>query len=66
MALVAVVILLGGYVFYYFQEQQMRQRIESGLAMLAQLKAEQITEWRAERLVDANVLVGSPFFAEGV
>ena len=66
MALVALVILLGGYVFYYFQEQQMRQRIESGLAMLAQLKAEQITEWRAERLVDANVLVGSPFFAEGV
>ena len=66
MALVTVVILLGGYVFYYFQEQQMRQRIEGGLSIMAQLKAEQITEWRAERLMDANILTGSPFFTEGV
>ena len=66
MALVAVVILVGGYVFYYFQEQQMRQRIEGGLSIMAQLKVDQIVEWRAERLVDANVLVGSPFFTEGV
>jgi len=65
-ALVAVVILLGGYVFYYFQEQQMRQRIESGLSIVAQLKAEQIVEWRAERLMDADMLVESPFFTEGV
>jgi two-component system cell cycle sensor histidine kinase/response regulator CckA len=66
MALVAVVILVGGYVFYYFHDQQMRQRIDDGLLVMAQLKAAQIAEWRAERLMDANVLVGSPFFAEGV
>jgi PAS domain S-box-containing protein len=66
MALVAVVILVGGYLFYYFQEQQMLRRFESGLSTLAQLKAEQIAQWRAERLMDANILAGSPFFAEGV
>ncbi len=66
MALVAVVILVGGYLFYYFQEQQMRQRIEGGLSIIAQLKAEQIAEWRAERLMNANILVGSPFFTEGI
>ena len=66
MALVTVVILVGGYLFYYFQEQQMLQRFESGLSTVAQLKAEQIAQWRAERLVDANILAGSPFFAEGV
>ena len=66
MALVAVVILVGGYLFYYFQEQQMRQRIEGGLSIIAQLKVEQIAAWRAERLNDADILVGSPFFAEGV
>ncbi|MGA7677499.1 MAG: PAS domain S-box protein [Dehalococcoidia bacterium] len=66
MALVAVVILVGGYLFYYFQEQQMLRRFESGLSTVAQLKAEQIAEWRYERLVDANVLAGSPFFTEGV
>src|SRR4030042_228475 len=65
-ALVTVVILVGGYLFLHFQEQQMRQRIEGGLSIVAQLKAEQVTEWRAERLMQANTLVGSPFFAEGV
>jgi PAS domain S-box-containing protein len=66
MALVTVVILVGGYLFYHFQEQHMRQRIESGLSIVARLKTEQIADWRAERLVDANILAGSPFFAEGV
>ena len=66
MALVAVIILVSGYVFYDFQEQQMRQRIESGLLTLAELKAAQISEWRTERLQDATILVGSPFFTEGV
>jgi len=66
MALVTVAILVGGYLFYHDQGQQMRQRVEGGLSIVAQLKADQITEWRAERLMDANMLVGSPFFAEGV
>jgi len=66
MALVAVVILAGGYVFYHFQEEQMRQRIESGLSVVTQLKSEQIAEWRAARLVDANTLAGSPSFTDTV
>ncbi|MBM3174286.1 MAG: PAS domain S-box protein [Chloroflexi bacterium] len=66
MALVTAAILVGGYLFYHDQERQMRQRAEYGLSVVAQLKMEQIVEWRAERLVDANMLVGSPFFAEGV
>ncbi len=66
MAMVAVVILAGGYLFYHSQEQQMRQRIEGGLSITAALKAEQVTVWRAERLMDADTLVGSPFFTEGV
>jgi two-component system cell cycle sensor histidine kinase/response regulator CckA len=66
MALVSAVILTGGYLFYHFQEQQTRQNIKDGLLVVAQLKTEQIAEWRSERLVTANILVGSPFFAEGV
>jgi PAS domain S-box-containing protein len=66
MALVAAVILVGGYLFYYFQEEQMSQRIEGGLSIMAQLEANQIVDWRTERLNDAVILVGSPFFAEGV
>jgi PAS domain S-box-containing protein len=64
MALVAVVILAGGYMFYYFQAQQMLQRIEDGLSIMAQLKADQIAEWRSARLVDANTLAGSPSFTD--
>jgi len=66
MALVTVVFLVGGYLFYHLREQQMRQRIEGGLSIVAQLKVEQIAQWRAERLNDADMLVGSPFFTEGV
>jgi PAS domain S-box-containing protein len=66
MALVTVVFLVGGWLLYYLREQQMRQRIEDGLSITAQLKVDQIANWRAERLVDANILVGSPFFTEGV
>ena len=66
MALVVVVILLGGFLSYYFQEQQLLRRIESGLFTIAELKADQIAQWRTERLVDANIISGSPFFAEGV
>jgi PAS domain S-box-containing protein len=66
MALVTVVILVAGYLVYHLQEQQMCQRVEGGLSIVAQLKAEQITEWRAARLVDVNTLAGSSFFTEGV
>jgi hypothetical protein len=66
MALVAVVILVGGYLFYHDQERQMRQRVEGSLSIVAQLKMEQITDWRAERMTDARSLAESPFFTEGV
>ena len=66
MALITVVFLVGGWFLYYLREQQMRQRIEDGLSIIAQLKVDEIAHWRAERLVDANMLVGSPFFMEGV
>jgi PAS domain S-box-containing protein len=66
MALVATVILAGGYLIYHFQEQQTLQRTESGLAVVAQSKADQVSEWRAARLVDANTLAGSPSFTDTV
>jgi len=65
-ALVTVFFLVGGYLLYHFQERQMRQRTEDGLSIAAQLKADQITQWRAERLTDANILMSSPFLIEGV
>jgi PAS domain S-box-containing protein len=65
-ALVTVVFLVAGYLFYHFREQQMRQRVESELSITAQLKAGEIAHWREERLLDADMLRRSPFFIEGV
>ena len=66
MALITVVFLVGGLFLYHRREQLFRQSIEDGLSVVAQLKAEQIVQWRAERLADADILVGNSFFTEGV
>jgi PAS domain S-box-containing protein len=66
LALLTVFFLVGGYLFYHFQEEQMRQRIEGALSIIAQLKTDQIVQWRAERLTDANIIMSSPFLIGGV
>jgi PAS domain S-box-containing protein len=43
-----------------------RREVEANLEAIARLKVDQIVQWRAERLGDAGVLMGSQFFAEGV
>ena len=60
------VILIGGQRFYTSQSQSARHAAELNLATITQLKADQISAWRAERLADAHVLMGSHFFEEGV
>jgi PAS domain S-box-containing protein len=59
-----VCLLVAGVWFYNVQERQMRQDAEAGLSAIAQLKAEQIVNWRAERLADARALQESPFLVE--
>jgi PAS domain S-box-containing protein len=66
MALVAVLILVGGFLSYYFQEQHLLKGVENELLTAAQLKTEQIAQWRYERLVDANIISQNQFFTEGV
>ncbi len=65
-ALVAIILIVGGSFVYTNQEQQMRQRVEGGLTAIAQLKVNQIEQWRAERIADANILGRSQFFVEGI
>ena len=65
LGLAVVAALAGGAWFYRAQEQHLRQSAEAGLQAIAQLKVDQIAQWRAERLADAAVIAESPFFAEG-
>ncbi len=54
----------GGYWFYLYQEQVLRQNAEANLQSTAQLKVNQIAEWRSEQLRDAAVIMESPFFTD--
>jgi PAS domain S-box-containing protein len=59
-------ILGGGGWFYYTQRQYLRRDAEEELETIAQLKVDQIVQWRAARLGDASVLMEDPFFGEAV
>ena len=54
----------GGYWFYLYQEQHLRQNSEANLQAIVQLKVNLIAAWRAERLGDAAVLMESPLLTE--
>ncbi len=48
-----------GVWFYYVQEKKLRQRVEDDLQSIAQLKANQIAQWRSDRLAEAAFLMDS-------
>ena len=50
LALALTAVLVVGVWFYRVQEREFRGRVESELASIARLKADQIAAWRAERL----------------
>ena len=57
LALLAVLLVGGGSWFLLTERAAHRQNVEEGLEIIAELKAEQIAEWRAERLAGAAVVV---------
>ena len=65
LGLVLVILLGGGIWFYASQEQALRRKAEDDLQAIAQLKVNQIVDWRTQRLGDAAILTESPFFTAG-
>jgi len=66
LALVFLAVLACGVWFYRTQERHLRQEVENDLFAIAELKASQIVQWRADRLADGAILMHSPFLIEGV
>lgn len=66
LGMIVVVLLGGGGWFYYEEQQHLRHTMENELLTIAELKTDQIVEWRAERLADAALLSQNPYFIEGV
>jgi two-component system cell cycle sensor histidine kinase/response regulator CckA len=61
-AVVAVIVAVGAW-FYRHEHRLIQKGIESELLAIAQLKLDQISRWRSERLGDARVLGADPMFA---
>jgi len=63
---VFALLLAGGVFFYRTQEQTLRLDAESDLQTVAELKAGQIAQWRAERLSDGAELTERPFAKDAI
>ncbi|MBI3585958.1 MAG: PAS domain S-box protein [Ignavibacteriales bacterium] len=55
-----------GYFYYQFQVEHLKYDKQQGLAAIAQLKVNQIVQWRKERLGDAQVIFENPALAASV
>lgn len=59
-----LVLATGGALFLRQQRSHIQRQAEEQLLTIARFKAKEIAQWRAERLHDAGVLAGDPFFLE--
>ena len=64
--ILALCIGFAGYWYYDVQKQQIKQNIQDELSAIADLKVNQITDWRNERLEDAMNIVKNPLIAKAV
>jgi len=60
-AVLLFLVLIGGSWFFRTQEQQLRHQVETQLQAVAQLKVDQIIQWRQEQVVDGHVISENPF-----
>ncbi len=66
LALMLLALLAGGIWFFRAQQEYLRQIAENELLAVAQLKVEQITDWRSDQLAEARELMDSQFLKLGV
>jgi PAS domain S-box-containing protein len=62
--LLAAGILTGGYFAYRHYEKNYRAEVEHQLSAVAELKVDQLVQWRKERLGDANVFYKNDAFSD--
>ena len=59
-----ILIISGGYFYYRYETKIIRQEQYSDLKTIADLKINQILEWREERLADAKVISEGSFIRQ--
>ena len=63
---VAVGIFLGGYVYYSHEEQIIRDHAKSNVVAIAELKVQQVTNWRGELQSDAAMILDNHMLVKSV
>lgn len=62
----SLLIALGAAFYYTHQKNSIVLEKSNDLRTISSLKAEQIVSWHRERLADASVLIGNPFFEQAI
>jgi two-component system, cell cycle sensor histidine kinase and response regulator CckA len=60
--IVALLVAAGAYLYYHYQEKNIREQKYTDLSAIAKLKIDQFVLWRKERIADARVLSHRPVF----
>ena len=63
---VTACILFAGYRFYQSQKQNIKLEAQNDLSAIADLKVNQITQWRRERIADGEELFNNPLLSKTV
>ncbi|MCK9419779.1 MAG: PAS domain S-box protein [Nitrospirae bacterium] len=64
--MLALCIVSAGYLYYLTQKEHIKKSIQNELSAIADLKVDQITTWRKERLGNATVIFKNTFIAAAV
>ena len=58
------IIMIGGFIFYQNQKKQVYNEARNQLSVIARLKADQIVQWRKEKIDNAGILSNNPALAK--
>jgi PAS domain S-box-containing protein len=59
-------LMLGGYLYYLFEARSIRESKHQEMQAIAELKINQIVQWRKERIADTKIISQSPFYVESI
>ena len=55
-----------GYRYYHYAKEHLKNESQKDLSVIADLKIDEITKWRKERLGDANLVFRNPFMTSAI
>ncbi|GEM_PF-974062 len=64
--IISALILISGFFYFRFEYFKAIHNKQNELKSISELKINQISQWRAERLANANLRAQSPYFAKAV